>query len=409
MTGYRADPGDGAGTDWSAYDVPAIWSMVADFDPGPQWRHVTGWQRACSLTERHLTEMRSFRDRLAAAWPLSPGSASSAYVAELDRLIASVQATYDAATANHGVMSAATHAIAAVRDQLEPVYEQWQAHESAMAAYESAVESSRSGPLPTPMPGPPPVPVSWRDELNARARGVMEAVSGELALASLRIETPPGYTAPATAMRVEQAGGTGIGTALVAPAIPPVRSGAQVATARPKAPSSMPGSAPRRDVTDLRVPTPPRPTGASGIVEAARSLRGSNGPRPAGQGAVGARQSQSATGRIGKGWTAPSGPSLPSGMVITSPGQGMSDAHAGKVPRVNPPGGIVGAILPPGHARSPHPGRAGRAGSCDGSRSPGDAWDPDHPWRTDTGVAPIVEPDRPQRYDPGPAIGLGPG
>jgi hypothetical protein len=40
-------------------------------------------------------------------------------------------------------------------------------------------------------------------------------------------------------------------------------------------------------------------------------------------------------------------------------------------------------------------------------RESGREWDPDNPWETEEGVAPVVMPDRPDnRIDPGPAIGF---
>jgi hypothetical protein len=51
----------------------------------------------------------------------------------------------------------------------------------------------------------------------------------------------------------------------------------------------------------------------------------------------------------------------------------------------------------------------GSAGSRRGNRRPqseDSQWDPDNPWETEEGVAPVVLPPREQRIDPGPAIGL---
>jgi hypothetical protein len=33
-------------------------------------------------------------------------------------------------------------------------------------------------------------------------------------------------------------------------------------------------------------------------------------------------------------------------------------------------------------------------------------WDPDNPWEINEGVPPILSPTKPQRVNPGPAIGL---
>lgn len=210
-----------AATNWDDFDVPAIWSMIEDFDAGPQWRHLAGWEKACRLTDLHLTRMRTYRDELAAAWPPERNEASRVYLSEFDKLMSSVQATYEAAVANHGAMSTATSVLIEARDKLRPVYEEWQAKASTMASYDASVAAGSAG-LPAPAPGPPPLPPTWREPLNAQAREVMGAASSEIAMAAYRLVTPPGYTAPI----VRQDRGSDKELAKLAPftypAIPPV-------------------------------------------------------------------------------------------------------------------------------------------------------------------------------------------
>jgi hypothetical protein len=65
-----------------------------------------------------------------------------------------------------------------------------------------------------------------------------------------------------------------------------------------------------------------------------------------------------------------------------------------------PLGGPAGTAQPGGG------GMGGRPGLHSGEHVD-DLWDPDNPWETDEGVAPVVLPARETgRIDPGPTIGL---
>jgi len=80
--------------------------------------------------------------------------------------------------------------------------------------------------------------------------------------------------------------------------------------------------------------------------------------------------------------------------------------------RINPIGrgagsrrGIAGGMSPSGHLS----GLYGQGiPAPPGSRSAGreKPWDPDNPWETEEGVAPVLLPAREKRIDPGPVIGL---
>jgi hypothetical protein len=105
----------------------------------------------------------------------------------------------------------------------------------------------------------------------------------------------------------------------------------------------------------------------------------------------------------------------PGGVIGGTPGVGLGQPAMGRASaqRVNPVGGVIrnsGAHQSPGLRGSSAPGqamtnvggRAGRREKSDDSTS----WDPDNPWETAEGVAPVVIPVAEQRVDPGPAIGL---
>jgi len=101
---------------------------------------------------------------------------------------------------------------------------------------------------------------------------------------------------------------------------------------------------------------------------------------------------------------------MPIDGVIGGPGgatPGKSAVGRGPVQRVNPVGGVIGNSAGRGNSSSAQalsavPGRNSRRGKTDAAL----VWDPDNPWETTEGVAPVVLPVPEQRVDPGPAIGL---
>jgi hypothetical protein len=97
----------------------------------------------------------------------------------------------------------------------------------------------------------------------------------------------------------------------------------------------------------------------------------------------------------------------PGGMIGGVPGAGLGQPGAGAsaARRINPVGGMIGGggsgTTPMGGAAGGHRGR-GQSEDENAKR-----WDPDNPWETDEGVAPVVLPPRAvRRIDPGPAIGF---
>lgn len=137
-------------------------------------------------------------------------------------------------------------------------------------------------------------------------------------------------------------------------------------------------------------------------------------------------------------------PVPPSGLIGGAPGLGLGPPNSGPTAprRVNPVGGVIGGgsagTTPTGGAGSrpsapralgsvsgmspiggaPGTGASWHAGTPpirpsrwirDDSDGDGESnrWDPDHPWRTEQGVAPVVlPPDEDGPIDPGPALGL---
>ncbi|HET8682237.1 MAG TPA: hypothetical protein VFM54_10225, partial [Micromonosporaceae bacterium] len=92
MAGSAAEGGSGY-TDWSGMSVAQIWGVLAGYQTDPQWTHVDGWRKAYQLASAHLRRMRDYRERVAAAWPPQHNEAARAYLARMDEMISSVQAT----------------------------------------------------------------------------------------------------------------------------------------------------------------------------------------------------------------------------------------------------------------------------------------------------------------------------
>nr|WP_091604472.1 hypothetical protein [Micromonospora mirobrigensis] len=110
----------------------------------------------------------------------------------------------------------------------------------------------------------------------------------------------------------------------------------------------------------------------------------------------------------------------PSGSAGSRPGAGRGGQY-GAAHGMSPLGGapiggrgtsgtgphISGGPFGPGGNQVPH-GSTGRPGRRDGETEEERRWDPDHPWETYEGVAPVVRPPEDEGpIDPGPAIGFG--
>ena len=440
---FPTEGGGGRSTDWKAFDVPTIWAMLDGFDTDPQWTHVSGWQKTFDLTSRHLARMKSYREQLAAAWPPEKNEASRVYLVELDKLIESVQSTYDAAIANHGAMAAATGAILSAKGRVKPIHERWQAQASTMAAYEAKVAQAKPG-VPAPMPGPPPLSPHWRDDLNREARAVMDDASGEVALAAYRMVMPRTYDPPRGPIDPAQNRQAGDGEgSTVPPVIPPVvpRPPSVVPEARVApgpALAGLPNVDPKPALTPPATDLPTPPT------RAAVPAPVTNGPGP---GILQPLPAQQFAGRdigghssIGAQRTTSTTPAPVQALRPTTPPSGiigaMPPANTGQLsPRTgqfNPVGGVIrNTAGSAGAAPSADQTRRTAAGgnsatsyrtpdghvvriSTSSSASPvAQAFgitaspDPDDPWKTEEGVPAVLAPaPPPRRHDPGPAIGL---
>jgi hypothetical protein len=417
---------------------------------------LSGWRKSYELTLEHMAAVRRYRDELATAWPPERSPAAAAYVARLDELLGYLQQTYDAAVANHTTFSTATLALSEARTDLKKVYDEYVANAGKLEAHEKSVlKRNNAGKGSTATP--PPVADGRQAQLETQARSLMYGLSSELSLAQTRIAKPPAYDrklyfdenadnvgggssapppippiVPVTPMARVGAGtastGSNPNTATVQPppttptnprqpglilggaepplAPPPITpSPPPVVGPGPNPPIVGPGSLPPTTTS----PVPPSRIGPAPLPP--------GGPMPipphSGRPGVPAQPS------VGTG----ARPMPPGGIIGGTPGMfpGIGVSQPGVPGRpaasVNPVGGVINPGSGPSARGAPGHSTASATsqpftpvGTRQTDRRDEDddplRWDPDNPWATAKGVAPVVMPPPEQRVDPGPAIGL---
>jgi hypothetical protein len=448
------DGGGGGGsvaTPWYDYALPQMWQIVNSQNTDVLWQQAAGWKKTVELTSLHKYNLEQYKEQLAEAWPPGRSEASSAYIAELDKLIASVQETNEAASANYNAVVSIALAVGDAKYKLKPLHDEYQSNAQKLADYDQLVESYKADTtaMPQPAPGPPPVESGRQEALNNRARSIMLSIGSEITTAGTSFKPPQPYRPPRP-QPIEpgddpnggssSAGGQPL---LVPPVIPPVRPAPSPTPSTPNpqpVPSGAPpvttqpgiGQGPILGGTPTPITMPPLGTNPPVIQPPPPPGQPLPGPLPPGIGLTPPYSPKTGTfpkaavptiGLVKGTGASPKGPGglagkvgprpmPPGGVIGGQPGPGLARPGAGRpVSRVNPPGGMIGGQS--GSSRSatgrPH-GAAGvpagrSAGRGDGEKLP-QHWDPDNPWETEEGVVPVVlPPEEPGRHDPGPAIG----
>ena len=441
--------GGSNGTDWSAYEVIDMWLAIGNQETTPHWQVVTGWRRSYELTSEHLAAVKSYRDNLAEAWPPEKNAASKAYRERLDKLVDHLQQTYDSAFANHEALRDAASALSLSRAKLEPIVNEYLANESLLQQFAETPPTLQPGHGKTKAPAPkPPVADGRQEELASQARSIMYSLGNDLTVAQSKLVQPAAYkpdlSRDKNGHESEDSNYSGPTVPAVVPFDPSTSSGSSVASS-PLPPSSAGGSGgtsstvspggPRQPglvlggVQQPPAITPQPTTGISPVPVTgggAYPTPGVISPSPIAPGLRGeipVRPSTPLGGPrglmgepLGRGGAGGMRAMAPGGVIGGAPGVGLGQPAAGRrsIQRVNPAGGVLepggsparggprGGSIAPGQ---PPGGPQGRNGRRDESESSAH-WDPDNPWETAEGVAPIVLPADEQRIDPGPAIGL---
>lgn len=432
-----------------------MWACLQDHDTANHWKQVAGWRKVCDLAQIHLGRLHEYRRGLAEAWPPETSAASRTYLAQLDELIDKVRHTHDAAAANYTALSAATQAIGTTRAELRKVHEEYATKLQQKQAYEATAADPKAvmGSRVTQSP----VTDAELERLNARARGMMFNLSGELQQAQATLQKPPVVRPP-----IQSGDPDALGPNPIAPVIPPIvpvpmptvsRPAAalpaktDVAVPMPQAQGVGPvlGSAGTGLVggpTTVNTGSPPSPTPPGPHLGPGLPPGPSIPPRAAGQ-PISTNRSPGSSMNRPQASSPMSQPRLtpPSGLIGGPPVPGLGLPGQGTTPprKVNPIGGVIGgggAGTGPSGGAGSRPGSGRAAGGFHGGVTPiGGApsmgpntgigpppgrpsypqrdddragrWDPDNPWEIDQGVNPVVRPgDEPGPIDPGPAIGF---
>ncbi len=371
-------------TDWTAYNLPAIWTMIRAENTCTGADRVTNWESLAGDVRTQLNALQEARARLAAAWPPEENDSARAFLDKMDLVADSMSQTLrraeDIRSGLRGIIEAIGEAQTAIRpwadarlvasDDLIP---RWADHaedeydakaREAMRRAEAAVADF------TPQLDAPPLFEGAGDigglgiEVPEGGSGAGPSTPGAEALAPL-----PGSGSSARELEPGSPAGSGVD---LAGAAPPVIN---PATASPPAGSGVP-AAPGASLVPGAV------IGAAGAIGAGGAIGGLPGR-------------SGAPGRFGQGGIGGSGPVPPGSRSPSTP------APSGPLRAATPAGGVIGGVPPvmPGMGARP----SGRGGTEDARGvTRGDA---DQSWEVPSGVAPVIRPDRRRhRHDPGPGI-----
>jgi hypothetical protein len=406
-------------TNWNAYDVRALWAMVADENTCENWNAPVGWSSMASTIDAHRKNLLKARDALEAAWPPEHNEGARIFVTQIDDLIVSMEESArragDIAKATEAVMTQ----LADAKTALQPLHDKYQekSNDLVLAAWDDA-----------------------ESEINKQARSIMANAETVIRQHATTIVPPERYTLPelgdGPTMRdphgsgSEQPGSGGRSdgggqTGRNGSGIPP----REQFTAPHTPPPPMAGHHPVGDggleladftPTAPAAPTPPAPMPPGTLPIGGNpppSLNPSQG-LPVG---ISARVVHppgvviGGTGVSGTSRVTPSGPvpirtAMPAGGVIRGGGLPTPNgAGPGSPARLTPGGGGLPGVLGANGNGTTGTGTGMAGGQGRGRRSerPTDSQngDPDSVWSVAEGVDPVIEADvRPVHHDPGPGV-----
>jgi hypothetical protein len=361
-------------TDWTPYDVPKLAEFL-DEDLSAAWSQARTWTQTQELVSSHRDVLRRTRDSLARAWSPERSPAARAFFAVIDELVASMDEMQDIAVTNGASLRGILTSLAAARNTVDGLHEQWKATE--------AVE----------LPKGEYYDGSFKLDLNQQAQSTMRATDQAVIEYYPYLSAPTPYQPPRRADPPwtpvpADSGGSGAGggprgrAGPRPPAIPPVPPLARPGSSEPSpvlsgsptgppggAPSGSPGSPGGSGAPLAPGATPPDPAGGSWFVAtpAGRALR--------------------AGGVIGE-------PDPPVGRTGQARGSGVAGGASpedGSTRAVGPVGGMLGG-----------PVGGGTAGVRRERRR---TLPSDTEWEVREGVPPVLlPPPEPTEHDPGPGV-----
>src|SRR5690348_11109039 len=115
-------------TDWTRYDLPAIWGQMRPENDRLTRVQAGMWNRTYDLLDVHRATLEKLFDDLAKVWPPLAGSASEAYLTQLRTLIASVASTSHKASGNAAAVSSIADTLMDARAKVQQLQEQTTTH-----------------------------------------------------------------------------------------------------------------------------------------------------------------------------------------------------------------------------------------------------------------------------------------
>ncbi|GAA4931143.1 hypothetical protein [Actinoplanes utahensis] len=450
--------------DWRTMPIEMIWPLLKNHDSAPHRTMGDAWSKSSELLANHVRQVKAYRDKLAEAWPPERSRAAAAYVDRLEVLIASLEETQLASSANGRALIGGVDAVDEAKVKLAALEQEYTANKATIEAYEKAAAAT---PLATtdPLPTAPTGAYERRTELERQARDTMQSLSAELAATQSTFIAPKRYIPSGRVDGGEDGLGSGASGVGMPPMVPPFtpRSVTPPSTSKRAVDSSVeerPTTSPvtRPGLPDSSLPSNPSlpsyPSTEGPILGGTKPQQPSTTGLPPVTTPTITPTTTPTMNTPGPYTFTPSSPSTPSATPVSTSPFSRSPAVNGAPPAVNgaPPGtfqptsgargtsvsngGVIGGLpsgtsggaqpggrgLPPGSpARgaqriNPSGGMIGganpaapmgrRASARGDEESRGRQWDPDNPWETSEGIDPVLlPPTAAQRIDPGPTIG----
>jgi hypothetical protein len=396
-------------TAWSSYNTPRIWAMVENEDDPESWRQVAALGSMAGLLKDQRQRLEGARDALVQAWPPDQNLAAKAFVELIDDLLFNMAENKKVADTNADALGQVLEALRQAKVKIEPLYR-------------SYLEKSDDW-----------VPGWWdnaEDEIDEKAREHMRDAEKVVAQPGNKFVAPGVYefrpltyvddpigrpggngSGSGSGAMPFAAGGQGGGGASIAiphdppPPLPdPVSTGSD---ARPPSVTQLPPDSSGPSLSGVITPAPigTPPVTAAPVAQPSVSgpaflpstpglvIGGGSGPSGFGGGRRGLPGSKVGGGALGRGGGPTAKPATPSWLPPAS-GQPGARGAAGQPRRgMSAPSSMMPVSQPPGNRRQ----------SGEGSEHL--EFDPDNPWATDQGVAPVIEPSRlHHRHDPGPGV-----
>ena len=159
-------------TAWDSFNTPRLWSMVMNEDDSLARDQVSAWRTLAGSVRSQRQALVTAKAELTAAWPPEENASAAAFVAELDTLIARLDAAaVDADTTANG-LNRILDALSTAKRQIEPLWEKYKDKSTDLVPrwFDSAEE-----------------------ELDQEARRHMIAMEGAVQDAVAMLRVPPQY------------------------------------------------------------------------------------------------------------------------------------------------------------------------------------------------------------------------